>query len=167
MQFETYVSKDLVGYMDAHYRTVADRSGRAIAGLSMGGHGALWLSIRHRDTFGAAGSMSGGVDIRPFPEKWKMSVQLGEKNKNPEVWEKHTVINLVPTLKNGDLAMIIDCGYDDFFFKVNNNMHNELLNRGIMHDFIVRPGGHTSKYWNNSIDYQIVFFKKYFENARK
>lgn len=167
MQFETYVSKDLVGYMDAHYRTVADRSGRAIAGLSMGGHGALWLSIRHRDTFGAAGSMSGGVDIRPFPEKWKMSVQLGEKNKNPEVWEKHTVINLVPTLKNGDLAMIIDCGYDDFFFEVNNNMHNELLNRGIMHDFIVRPGGHTSKYWNNSIDYQIVFFKKYFENARK
>lgn len=96
-----------------------------------------------------------------------MSVQLGEKNKNPEVWEKHTVINLVPTLKNGDLAMIIDCGYDDFFFEVNNNMHNELLNRGIMHDFIVRPGGHTSKYWNNSIDYQIVFFKKYFENARK
>lgn len=67
MQFETYVSKDLVGYMDAHYRTVADRSGRAIAGLSMGGHGALWLSIRHRDTFGAAGSMSGRRRYTPVP----------------------------------------------------------------------------------------------------
>ena len=40
---------------------------RAISGLSMGGHGALWSAIRHKDVFGAAGSMSGGVDIRPFP----------------------------------------------------------------------------------------------------
>ena len=39
--------------------------------LSMGGHGALWNAIRHSDIFGAAGSMSGGVDIRPFPDNWR------------------------------------------------------------------------------------------------
>ena len=44
----------------------------------MGGHGAMWNAIRHKDTFGAGGSTSGGVDIRPFPLNWDMSKQLGE-----------------------------------------------------------------------------------------
>ena len=39
----------------------------------MGGHGAMWLGIRHKDVFGAAGSTSGGVDIRPFPQNWSMN----------------------------------------------------------------------------------------------
>ena len=44
MQFETYVSKELVAYIDSHYRTHANRYMRAITGLSMGGHGALFLA---------------------------------------------------------------------------------------------------------------------------
>ena len=48
----------------------------------MGGHGALWLAIRHQDIFGAAGSTSGGVDIRPFPDNWDMKKQLGEYKNN-------------------------------------------------------------------------------------
>ena len=67
MQFETYISDELVHYIDSHYRTVADRRARAIAGLSMGGHGAMWNAIRHRDVFGAAGSTSGGGGLRPLP----------------------------------------------------------------------------------------------------
>lgn len=59
-RYETFVASELVKYTDAHYLTIPDRKARAISGLSMGGHGALWLSIRHKDTFGAAGSMSGG-----------------------------------------------------------------------------------------------------------
>ena len=66
-QFETFISKELVSYVDKNFSTRDDRTGRAITGLSMGGHGALWLAIRHQDIFGAAGSTSGGVDIRPFP----------------------------------------------------------------------------------------------------
>jgi Predicted esterase len=66
-RYETFVSKELIQYVDKHYSTVSSPKGRAITGLSMGGHGALFLAFRHQDVFGAAGSMSGGVDIRPFP----------------------------------------------------------------------------------------------------
>ena len=55
-RYETFVSSELVNYIDRNYKTIADRKGRAITGLSMGGHGAMWLGIRHKDVFGAAGS---------------------------------------------------------------------------------------------------------------
>lgn len=80
-QYETFVSSELVKYIDTHYSTIKDRKGRAVTGLSMGGHGGMWLSIRHKDVFGAGGSTSGGVDIRPFPHEWKMKEQLGELSK--------------------------------------------------------------------------------------
>ena len=52
-RYETFISSELVKYIDEHYKTIADRKGRAITGLSMGGHGAMWNAIRHKDTFGA------------------------------------------------------------------------------------------------------------------
>lgn len=161
-RYETFISSELINYIDRHYHTIAARSGRAITGLSMGGHGALWNAIRHKDVFGAAGSTSGGVDIRPFPGNWSMSEQLGTIEDHKEVWEEHTVINQVDKLQNGELALIIDCGESDFFLEVNKNLHRRLLEFKIDHDFITRPGGHTGEYWNNSIDYQILFFSKFF-----
>ena len=161
--YETFVSSELVKYIDEHYKTIADRKGRAITGLSMGGHGAMWNAIRHKDTFGAGGSTSGGVDIRPFPLNWEMAKQLGEFAHNKKSWDEHTVINQIDKIENGDLAIIIDCGESDFFLNVNKDLHNRLLARKINHDFITRPGGHTGKYWNNSIDYQILFFDKFFK----
>lgn len=165
-RYETFVSSELVRYIDAHFPVKADRSGRAITGLSMGGHGALWLVFRHKDVFGAAGSTSGGVDIRPFPNNWEMSKMLGEESSNVEVWENHTVINQVARLKNGELSIIIDCGYDDFFYEVNQDLHHKLSKYQIDHDFLVRPGVHNSDYWRNSIDYQILFFKKFFPKEK-
>ena len=76
-RYETYVSKELVSAIDQKYNTVENKRGRAIAGLSMGGHGAFYLSFRNQDVWGAAGSMSGGVDIRPFPNNWSMTERLG------------------------------------------------------------------------------------------
>ena len=161
-RFETFISKELIKYVDDHYYTVADRDGRAITGSSMGGHGALWLAIRHQDVFGAAGSMSGGVDIRSFPDKWNIHSLLGDRAKNKKVWDKHMVISQLNKLKNGNLALIIDCGCDDFFLSVNSDLHRRLLEQKIDHDYIIRPGGHTWSYWNNSIDYQILFFSNFF-----
>ena len=162
-RYETFVSSEMINYIDKHYKTIADRRGRAITGLSMGGHGALWNAIRHKDVFGAAGSTSGGVDIRPFPKNWLMSEQLGTIEENRQVWDDHTVINQVDKLQNGDLALIVDCGEADFFLDVNKNLHNRLLELKIDHDFITRPGAHNGEYWNNSIDYQILFFSKFFK----
>ena len=161
-RYETFVSKELVNYVDGHLSTLPDREYRAITGLSMGGHGAMWLAIRHKDVFGAVGSTSGGLDIRPFPDNWGMKKQLGERDENLAVWNNHTVINILDQIKQGDLAIIIDCGVNDFFLAVNKAVHERLVQAKIDHDFILRPGGHNGKYWNNSIDYQILFFKKFF-----
>ena len=128
-RYETFISSELVKYIDEHYKTIADRKGRAITGLSMGGHGAMWNAIRHKDTFGASGSTSGGMDIRPFPKNWDMSKQLGEYESNKEVWDNHTVINQIDKIENGDLAIIVDCGEGDFFLNVNKDLHNRLLEK--------------------------------------
>jgi S-formylglutathione hydrolase FrmB len=161
-QFETYISSELVGYIDKNYRTVASPGGRAITGLSMGGHGGLWLGINHPETFGACGSMSGGVDIRPFTNNWEMKKQLGEYKQNPGVWDNHTVITQLDKIKPGLLSIIVDCGYDDFFYEVNENLHKEMKKKKIPHDYITRPGEHNHQYWNNALDYQMLFFSKFF-----
>lgn len=166
-RYETFVSDELIRYIDAHYPTRADRSARAITGLSMGGHGAMWLAMRHKELFGAVASMSGGVDIRPFPNNWGMSLLLGPESENRQVWNEHTVINQISRLKNGDLAILFDCGYSDFFFEVNNDFHKKLLTYKIDHDFIVRPGGHDAAYWTNSLDFQLLFFKNFFDSHAK
>ena len=162
VRYETYMINELVPWIDKHYRTVASPEGRAITGLSMGGHGALYLALRHQDVFGAAGSMSGGVDLRPFPENWELKEKLGPQSKFPERWEENSVINLVHLLSPNKLALIVDCGVDDFFYQANLNLHNKLLARNIPHDFISRPGGHTWDYWQNAVQYQLLFMHNYF-----
>ena len=165
-RFETFVSSELVAYVDSHYATFTDRKHRAITGLSMGGHGALWLSIRHQDVFGAAGATSGGVDFTPFPTNWGLPVILGEQASHLALWQSHTVMSQLDKLQNEALALIFDCGTDDFFYEVNCKLHEALLQRGIFHDFIARPGRHNGTYWKNSLDYQWMFFTKFFRGYR-
>jgi S-formylglutathione hydrolase FrmB len=166
-KYETYVSNELVKWVDGRYKTVKDRRGRAITGLSMGGHGALYLAMKHQDVFGAAGSMSGGVDIRPFPNNWEMAARLGKYAERPERWEQNTVVNMLHLLMPNSLAIMIDCGTEDFFFKVNENLHAQLLLRNIPHEYITRPGAHNWPYWNNAIQYQLLFMNYYFINKLK
>ena len=161
-KYETYVAKELVEFVDSHYQTIRDKKGRAITGLSMGGHGALYLAIKHQDVFGAAGSIAGGVDIRPFPNNWDMSKRLGTYAEHPEAWESHTVINLLHQIRPQSLSLIIDCGIDDFFYKVNERLHEELLYRNIPHDYISKPGRHDWNYFGASVIYHLLFFNNYF-----
>jgi S-formylglutathione hydrolase FrmB len=161
-QFETYISRELVSYVDSKYKTIKNRKGRAITGLSMGGHGALYLALRHQDVYGAAGSMSGGVDIRPFPNNWDMAKRLGKYAEQPKRWEENTVINMLHLLTPNALSLIIDCGTEDFFFEVNQKLHEQLLYRNIEHDYIIRPGAHNWPYWTNAVQYQLLFMSNYF-----
>jgi S-formylglutathione hydrolase FrmB len=163
IRYESYIIKDLIPYVDQRYQTLADKKHRAITGLSMGGHGALYLAIRNQQVFGAAGSIAGGVDFRPFPNNWDIKKWLGEYSANKAVWDSNTVIEMVDNLKNGSLKLIFDCGVADFFSKVNRNLHEKLLTLKIDHDYTERPGEHNAAYWSNSIDYQLLFFKKYFD----
>ncbi|MBL0738109.1 esterase family protein [Flavobacterium sp. GN10] len=166
-KYETYVVKELVPFMDKQYRTIADRKARAISGLSMGGHGALYLSFKHQDVFGAAGSMSGGVDFRPFPENWDIKKRLGSITEFPENWNQNTVTNMLDLVKDNKLKLIIDCGVDDFFMKVNRELHAKMLDLKINHDYIERPGEHNLKYWENSLKYQLLFFHDFFNENIK
>ncbi len=161
-KYETYISKELVEWTDKNYSTLADNKHRAITGLSMGGHGALSIAIKHQDVFGAAGSMSGGLDLRPFPERWDIAKRLGSYQEFPERWNSNSVIELTPLLAAHQLALIIDCGKDDFFYEVNQTFHKKLMYHNIPHDFIIRPGGHTWAYWSNSIGYQLQYFSNFF-----
>lgn len=160
-QFETFISYELVNYIDTHYRTYPRREMRAITGLSMGGHGALWNAFRHPDVFASCGSMSGGVDISKFPGRWHIADRLGDYDNNQQRWIDHSVISLVPTLEPGQ-NIIIDIGYDDLFFEVNNNLHEALLQQGVEHEYTVRHGDHNWQFWVNSIDYHMMFFHKIF-----
>jgi S-formylglutathione hydrolase FrmB len=164
MKYETYISKELVKYIDSQYKTVKDKKYRAITGLSMGGHGALYLSFLHQDIFGAAGSMSGGVDIRPFASEWGIELRLGPYSQYPDNWNKNTVTNMLHLLKVSSLRLIIDCGVDDFFYTINKKLHQDMVDNKIPHDYIERPGAHTWDYWRNAIKYQLLFFDDCFKN---
>jgi len=164
MRYETYVSKELIGVIDTKYNTASNRESRAITGLSMGGHGAFYLAFRHQDVWGAAGSMSGGLDFRPFPENWDLPKRLGDYAKSPDHWEENTVINMVHLLKGGGLKLIFDCGVNDFFYDGNKRMHQKLMERNIAHDYIERPGSHNWGYWANAIQYQLMYFDAFFKS---
>lgn len=163
MNYETYISKELIDAIDTKYNTVAEKTARAITGLSMGGHGAFYLAFKHQDIWGAAGSMSGGLDIRPFPNNWNLSKRLGNYSEHQELWEKNTVINMIYKLQGDNLKLIFDCGVNDFFYNANKRMHQKLVERNIPHEYIERPGKHNWNYWSNSIKYHLLFFNDYFK----
>lgn len=165
-QYETFVSKELVDYIDLHYATIKDRTGRAITGLSMGGHGALSLAIKHQDLYGAAGSTAGGVDFRPFPLNWEIKDRIGNYSDSIEAWDKRVVLNMIPKLINNRLRLIIDCGQEDFFYPVNLALHEKLMYHNINHTFITSEGGHNWEYWSRSILYQMAFFKNFFDQPK-
>ena len=163
-QYETFVAKECVAHMDHNYRTKAERSCRALSGNSMGGHGALFLAIRHPDVFSVAVPLSGGVDIRPFPGKWDIKKRIGDVESHPENWETYTVINQAKALQDGELAISIDCGSEDFFIEVNRVLHQQLLDAGIKHGYTEMPGGHTWGYWNDAIQRQMHFIDQQFQH---
>lgn len=171
MQFETYVSKELVEYIDSHYRTYANRCMRAITGLSMGGHGSLFLAFRHPDVFWSCGSMSGNFDITKYPDKWHIKDRLGNYEENKQVWSEHAVCNLVDIVKASPLQpaqnIVIDEGLKDIFYQNNVALHEQLVEKGIDHDFFVRPGAHTWTYWVNALDYHMLFFSKAFARGKE
>ena len=161
-QYETYISQELVPAIDKKYKTIPNPSKRAITGLSMGGHGAFYLAFKHQNIWGAAGSMSGGLDIRPFSEEWNIAALLGPYNHNINNWEENTVINMTHLLKGG-LKIIFDCGKEDFFADVNEAFHKKLIAEEIPHVYSMRPGTHNWDYWSESIKSHLIFFDEFFQ----
>lgn len=161
-QMESFMTRELVPAIDSLYPTVAMPSKRAITGLSMGGHGAWYLALRHPDIWGNVGSTSGGVDISRFPGRWKIDKTLGEYDRT--TWQERSILYMVDSLKPGQLNIIFDCGTDDFFHEANEDLHAKLTELKIPHDYISRPGAHTHPYWRNAILFQLQFFNQKFQH---
>lgn len=169
-QFETYLTRDVVGAIDRQYRTVRERKGRVISGLSMGGHGALYLAAKHPELFGAAGSMSGALDLsslnRPLTAAERAGRQklfepiLGAEGGVPDLYATNSVLNLLDKLKTSAIPLLIDCGVDDGLLDINREVHRRLLYSRTPHEYTERPGGHTWEYWQNALPYHLLFFSK-------
>lgn len=164
MRYETYISKEVPHYIDSVYRTIANKDQRAIAGLSMGGHGAFFIAWRHPEIFSAAGSMSGGVDLHESKNKFEIVKVLGDTLQFAENWKKYSVLNLVETRLQDSLALIIDEGIEDIFIAGNRKLHQKLLSLKIPHEYIERPGKHNWDYWKYAVHFQLFFFRKYFDS---
>ncbi|RYY53685.1 MAG: esterase family protein, partial [Chitinophagaceae bacterium] len=156
-RYETFVGTEVPGFIDAHYPTLRRRTARAISGLSMGGHGALFLAFRHPLVFGAAGSMSGGLDLTTLKNKYDISKRLGDTVKYSSRYREYSVLNVIEKKPADSLAIIFDCGISDAFYKMNLAVHQKMMKLGIRHDYSERPGGHDWAYWKNSLKYQLLF----------
>jgi S-formylglutathione hydrolase FrmB len=177
-EWETFHIDQLIPWIDGHYRTVADRDGRAIAGLSMGGFGAMSYAARHPDLFVWAASFSGAVDIvnnapvavviaaEAPADGGKPDDQFGDRVANEIVWRAHNPWDLAGNLRG--LVLRIDTGngqpgpYDDptrLFDPIEDqvhamslSLHQRLGALGIDHTWDdYGPGTHTWPYWQRDL----------------
>ncbi|MCL5029347.1 MAG: esterase family protein [Bacteroidetes bacterium] len=164
-QYETFFFKNLVPEIFKKYNI--DKKDIFITGLSMGGHGAMYLFLKHPDFFRSAGSTSGILDITAFPNNWEMPKVFGSYTLHQKRWEKYSDIYLLKSFKDKNKKIIVDCGTEDFSFKVNQAFADSCKAIGIQIDFITGPGKHEHKYWSNSIAKHFAFFKNIIDNEEK
>ena len=172
VQYESYFIEELIPFIDSNYKTLAQRDSRAITGLSMGGHGSMMLSAKHPDLFIAAGSMSGvmNIDTRMWkvPNDFRKLRQDGQKlmlgedlNYDGPTFSQYTAVGLVEKMKTNGIALIIDCGVDDFLIDTNRQIHQLLLANGTPHEYTERPGAHTWQYWTEALPVHLLFLNKH------
>ncbi|MBA3452091.1 MAG: hypothetical protein H0T42_03220 [Deltaproteobacteria bacterium] len=188
-RYETYITQDLVAWVDRTYRTIATREGRAIAGLSMGGFGALQLGMRHPDLYAAAASHS-GVDALlysgPFPyERGKVTIlddvsQWGGKLGGLGSWMRDLLGSdvarwravdpavLVEKVEPNRPALYLDVGTEDEFLLHNGaqHVHDILVARKIEHTWYIGPGHHTFEFWAARVPNSLGFLRDHTEQAR-
>lgn len=172
VRYETYITEELIPFVDQNYNTIKEREGRAITGLSMGGHGAMMISAKHPELFVAAGSMSGvmNIDYR----MWKVDENFKTRIKNGQLmalgdinyeapFTQYTAVGLVDNMKKNDIALLIDCGVDDFLIDTNRQIHQLLLEKEVDHEYTERPGAHTWQYWTEALPVHFLFFNREFQ----
>ncbi len=165
-QWETYHVGELVPLIDARYRTIADRSHRALIGGSMGGFGAFSYAARHPDLFGSAISISGAVDTNYFAADAIVTFAPAFELRPPQSvfgprltqairWRAHNPWDLADNLRGMDLQIRSHNGLaggshpgfdatEYFVYKMSLSLHARLEALGIPHAWgDYGPGGHN------------------------
>ncbi|MFA6276550.1 MAG: alpha/beta hydrolase family protein [Pedobacter sp.] len=156
-QYETFFFDEL--YSDIKQKYKVDNQNIFISGLSMGGHGALYLFIKRPELFSGAGSTSGGVKLSDGFGKFGLGELLGNPSSDNDLWKKFSVIDNIDKLKGNTKPIIFDCGSSDFFYASNNQLKQKCDELKLNATYISQPGAHNKVYWAKSIKQQFEFFK--------
>ncbi len=164
-KFEDFIAKDLVAFADSNLRTIPLPRARAIAGLSMGGYGAAFLGLKHRNRFSAIGAFSGALAYARMPAPAN-SANLDERMKK-RAEEMMTIMGAPdsPARAERDPFALIDkldpatapliyiaCGGQDFLIESNRDFVKALAAKKIPYEYReVSPRGHSWDFWDDQI----------------
>jgi enterochelin esterase-like enzyme len=140
--WETFVAHDVVRAIDSHYRTIASTGGRAIAGLSEGGYGALNIAFHHPGEFSVVESWSGYMRADHIPAIFGGRPALLSFN-SPAAY----LPRVAKALRKMGTYVWFYTGSNDPLLGQNREFASELKRYGIAHHFFVDPGGHTWRIW--------------------
>lgn len=164
-RFQDMLLEEMLPFVDKMYRTRASREFRGVAGLSMGGFGALHLSMRHPELFSACAAFSAAVGTA---EEFKATEQeefdyvFGDafgKGLTPEqrvgeaffAYEPTEIVMRKPVEELKKVRYYIDCGDDDWLSPANATLHIRMVEKKIPHEYRVRNGGHEWSYWRTGL----------------
>ncbi|HEX8495006.1 MAG TPA: alpha/beta hydrolase family protein [Pyrinomonadaceae bacterium] len=162
-KYESYILQELIPDVESRYRAIQSREGRAIAGLSMGGYGALKFGFKHPETFAFAASLSGAMDasswvesdLRNFGAELPRSVMATFGPAGSQTRAANDLIRIArefPAARFHQLPYFyLDCGTEDFLIQTSRNFSALLLERKIPHEFRQLPGSHNWAYWDMQV----------------
>jgi putative tributyrin esterase len=154
-RFEDYIANDLVSEIDRKYRTLRDRQARAVAGLSMGGYGALKFALKYPELFAFAGSLSGAFNaaqnldtLRP-EFRIKLLEVFGPDGSRTRA--ENGVFTLLDHIQSPYPYLYLACGTADSFLETNRALVRELSSRHIPYEYHETPGDHSWEYWDRNL----------------
>lgn len=155
-KFEDYIAKDLIAEIDSKFRTLRDRHSRAIAGLSMGGYGALKIALRYHGDFAFAGSLSGALnapqDLEDKRPEFRDQLLKVFGPPGSTVRTDNNLFSLFQSANTKDLPYFyLACGNADDFLQVNRDFAAQLSSRGAAYEYHETAGGHGWDYWDRAV----------------
>jgi S-formylglutathione hydrolase FrmB len=158
--YETYLLTDLQADVVTKYRTINSRYGRAIAGLSMGGFGALKMALKRPATFAVAGSFSGAFGATRAGELEKL-ISKEEAARLERIFgpadsaarKENDLFTLAAAVKPGGAPYLyVDCGIaDNALIAANREVVAALHKTGAAYEYHEIAGGHSWDYWDRRI----------------
>lgn len=165
-RFEDYVADDLVKDVERKYRVIRSRYGRAIAGLSMGGYGALKIALKRPDTFAAAGGFSSafGVTDPAFDDTmpaYKDQLYRIYGLAGSDTRTANDILLIAGKAKPETApSLYLDCGTADPLLPENRELVAILQKRGFAYEYHEVPGAHTWDYWNRRVEVFLPWLMK-------
>jgi putative tributyrin esterase len=152
-QYQTYVVNELLADVDRRFRTIADRRGRSIAGMSMGGYGALKFGFKHPERFSLVASMGGALDATARTDDASIMQAFGGLDN--AVRKTNDLARLARDFPEDRRSLLpyfyMDCGTDDPWLASNRDFSAVLLERKIVHEYRQLPGNHVWTYWDRQL----------------